>query len=97
MSDEENDHLAHPKVGNKTLEIDKSAPGIQGKRKEFGLAGEAGEERAPGDSGRGDLSDRDRVGSHGQGLDRPTSVEDLDTVKDENGSRGGIDSRGSNK
>lgn len=86
MNDKEK-NLAHPKVGDKTLEIDKSAPGVQGERSEFGLAGDAAEERAEGESGRGDLSDRDRVGSHGQGLDRPRSIEDIEPAKDPNANR----------
>jgi hypothetical protein len=65
------DKRIHPKVGDKTIEIDTDAPRTQGKRQEHGLAGDARPDRAPGESGRGDLSDTDRVGSHGQGLNAP--------------------------
>lgn len=45
-------------------------------------AGDARPDRAPGESGRGDLSDTDRVGSHEQGRGtpdeaRPVRPEDL--------------------
>jgi hypothetical protein len=34
-------------------------------------AGDARPDRAPGESGRGDLSDTDRLASHGQGKNSP--------------------------
>jgi hypothetical protein len=74
MSDDHDnpeDKKIRVKKGDRIIEIDKAAPGIHGKRAEFGLAGDARKDRAPGESGRGDLSDTDRVGSHGQGLDTP--------------------------
>lgn len=69
--DETPSKIVTVKKGEKTIEIDKSRPGIQGKHQEFGLAGEALPDRAPGESGRGDLSDTDRVASHGQGIPCP--------------------------
>jgi hypothetical protein len=63
------------------LGIDTQAPGEQGKRREFGQAGDAKPERTPGEAGRGDLSDADRAGSHGQGLkphEDAVEIDDLD-------------------
>ena len=83
-NNDEVDRKVRVQVGEKTIEIDKSRPGIQGKRAEFGLAGEALPDRAPGESGRGDLSDTDRVASHGQGLH--TADERLDEgIEDDSG------------
>lgn len=68
---DEVDRTVRVQKGDKTIEIDKGRPGIHGKRAEHGLAGEALPDRAPGESGRGDLSDTDRIASHGQGLNTP--------------------------
>jgi hypothetical protein len=43
-------------------------------REETSVAGDAAPDRAPGEHGRGDLSDRDRAGSHGQAADENVDV-----------------------